>query len=167
LPTVTLAAFDDVDESQEPFTLTGGLPAGGTYSGTGVSGGMFYPGVAGLGTHTITYSYTNSYGCDDFAEQSITVADISGVNMLNNGIRVEMYPNPNNGILFLNIRSIVAKELTVTVMNEVGRIVLETEVQADHQSVHQIDLSQLSSGIYFVNIKGEMVQMINKLSLQK
>ncbi len=167
LPIVNLQPFPNVDESAPGFVLTGGTPPGGTYTGTGVSNGMFYPGVAGLGTHTITYSYTNSYGCDNFAEQSITVADISGIDMLNNGIRVEMYPNPNSGVLFLNIRSIVAKELTVTIMNEVGRIVLKTEVMTDNQEVHQIDLSQLASGIYFVNIKGEMVQIINKLSLQK
>ncbi|HXC03410.1 MAG TPA: PKD domain-containing protein, partial [Bacteroidia bacterium] len=34
------------------IALTGGTPSGGTYSGPGVSGGMFNPGVAGVGTHT-------------------------------------------------------------------------------------------------------------------
>ena len=32
-----------------------GTPAGGTFSGNGVSGGLFNPGVAGVGTHIITY----------------------------------------------------------------------------------------------------------------
>ena len=45
LPTVTLSliAFSDVCESGAAFSLSGGLPAGGTYSGTGVSGGVFDP----------------------------------------------------------------------------------------------------------------------------
>jgi hypothetical protein len=38
------------------FTLTGGTPAGGTYSGNGVSGGIFDPAVAGTGVHVITYT---------------------------------------------------------------------------------------------------------------
>ncbi|MDD3686133.1 MAG: N-acetylmuramoyl-L-alanine amidase [Bacteroidales bacterium] len=42
---------------QEAFELTGASPAGGAYSGTGVISGVFDPTAAGLGTHTITYSY--------------------------------------------------------------------------------------------------------------
>jgi hypothetical protein len=44
-----------------PFSLTslgGFTPAGGTFSGTGVSGGIFNPVAAGSGDHTITYTYT-------------------------------------------------------------------------------------------------------------
>ncbi len=40
-----------------PFALMGANPPGGTYSGDGVSGGLFSPAVAGVGPHTITYSY--------------------------------------------------------------------------------------------------------------
>jgi hypothetical protein len=39
-----------------PFVLTGGLPAGGTYSGPGVSNGVFSPALAGSGVKTITYT---------------------------------------------------------------------------------------------------------------
>ncbi len=55
-----------------PFTLKGGLPLGGTYSGTGVSAGQFNP-ATGPGTHPITYSYTNVYGCINTASLSFTV----------------------------------------------------------------------------------------------
>jgi hypothetical protein len=167
LPVVTLAAFDDVDESAAPFTLTGGLPLGGIYSGTGVSDGMFYPGIAGMGTHTITYTYSNAYGCENSAQQTITVDDINSVNTINAGINIEMYPNPNNGILFLNINSIISKELSVTIMNEVGMAVLNTKIQVDNKSINQIDLSQLASGLYFISIKGEMVNTMYKVALQK
>jgi len=56
------------------FTLYGGTPSGGTYSGTGVVGGQFDPSVAGVGTHTITYTYIDANGCEDFAEQDIVVS---------------------------------------------------------------------------------------------
>lgn len=39
-----------------PFTLKGGVPEGGIYSGNGVKNGKFYPEKAGTGKHTITYS---------------------------------------------------------------------------------------------------------------
>ena len=42
----------------------GGTPSGGTWTGTAVSGGnTFTPSVAGLGNHTLTYTYTDANGC--------------------------------------------------------------------------------------------------------
>ncbi|WP_347160200.1 T9SS type A sorting domain-containing protein [Pontibacter chitinilyticus] len=71
-PTATLAAFSNVCVNATSFALTGGSPAGGTYSGTGVNNGQFNPATAGVGTHTITYTY-NSNGCTVSATSSITV----------------------------------------------------------------------------------------------
>ena len=42
--------------TQSAVTMTG-LPAGGTFSGPGVTGTQFDPASAGLGTHTITYDW--------------------------------------------------------------------------------------------------------------
>lgn len=56
-----------------PTFITMGSPTGGTYFGAGVSNGQFNPVTAGLGTHTIGYTYTNSQGCVDTAYSSITV----------------------------------------------------------------------------------------------
>ncbi len=74
LPLVTLGTFGSVLTTDAPVTLSGGSPAGGTYSGSGVSGGSFNPAVAGPGTHPITYSYTNpSTACTNTAVSNITV----------------------------------------------------------------------------------------------
>jgi gliding motility-associated-like protein len=56
-----------------PFTLTGGNPTGGVYRGRGVTGDIFYPGVAGIGLHVIEYTYTNAKGCASTATASIQV----------------------------------------------------------------------------------------------
>jgi hypothetical protein len=53
-------------------TLTGS-PAGGTFSGPGVTGNTFDPSVAGAGLHTITYSYTDGNGCSASTSQQTTV----------------------------------------------------------------------------------------------
>ncbi|MFZ4707534.1 MAG: hypothetical protein ACOYMF_16160, partial [Bacteroidales bacterium] len=55
------------------FALAGGTPAGGTYSGPGVAGGIFTPATAGVGVHTITYTYANVYGCSGSCSFPITV----------------------------------------------------------------------------------------------
>ena len=74
LPTVTCPADLIVYNSTPSFVLTGGSPTGGVYSGTGVSGGIFIPAVAGIGIMTITYSYTDPLtGCSNFCTFTITV----------------------------------------------------------------------------------------------
>jgi hypothetical protein len=53
--------------------LTGQSPAGGTFSGPGVSNNMFDPAVAGLGTHTITYTAGQGICFANSCSFSITV----------------------------------------------------------------------------------------------
>lgn len=73
LPSVTCPADFAVYADAAAFTLTGGLPAGGTYSGTGVSGGQFDPATAGVGVHTITYTYTDGNTCSNSCTFTLTV----------------------------------------------------------------------------------------------
>ncbi|HPO61869.1 MAG TPA: T9SS type A sorting domain-containing protein, partial [Candidatus Kapabacteria bacterium] len=73
LPEVTIVEFADVCLNESEFALSGGLPLGGEYSGNGVSNGNFYPGIAGAGEHTITYTYTNELGCSNSVSAKIKV----------------------------------------------------------------------------------------------
>jgi gliding motility-associated-like protein len=74
-----LAAIPDVCILAGSITLMQGSPAGGSYSGIGVSGNTFDPTIAGLGTHTIFYIYSDGNGCVDTANTSVLVYDISGI----------------------------------------------------------------------------------------
>jgi len=69
-PSVSQAAVNALCSNESPVALTGGSPAGGTYTGTGVSGGQFDPSV---GTQTLTYTYTDGNGCTDDATFTVTV----------------------------------------------------------------------------------------------
>ncbi|MHC1708503.1 MAG: gliding motility-associated C-terminal domain-containing protein [Bacteroidales bacterium] len=79
-PVVTLAVFPDLCINSDPLALSGGTPIGGTYSGTGVIGTEFQPAAAGAGTFSINYSYANIAGCEDSAQQLITVHVLPVVN---------------------------------------------------------------------------------------
>jgi hypothetical protein len=73
LPVVTMVAVGTYCTTDAPFTLTQGSPSGGTYSGIGVSNNIFSPSVAGAGTRTITYTFTNANGCTNSASNSVIV----------------------------------------------------------------------------------------------
>jgi hypothetical protein len=75
LPEVTLAEFEPVCIYSEPFQLSGGSPAEGYYLGNGVNNNVFDPIASGVGSHTITYFYTNSNGCTNSASSELIVND--------------------------------------------------------------------------------------------
>jgi hypothetical protein len=83
LPVVSIAAFAQgsvcIDNSALP--LPAGSPAGGTYSGTGVSGTDFDPAAAGSGTHTITYYYEDANTCAASASTTLAVNALPVVTM--------------------------------------------------------------------------------------
>ncbi len=62
----------------EPAVLTGN-PAGGIFSGPGISGNEFDPAMAGVGNHSIVYSYTDVYGCQNSSTQTVQVNPLPDV----------------------------------------------------------------------------------------
>lgn len=102
-PLVTLDAFPAQCLDVPYYQLTGGLPAGGEYSGFGVADGVFYPSTIGTGTYTITYTYTDAYGCTGFAESTIEVLDLPVVSFdpipdqCQNGLGYTLTGTPEGG----------------------------------------------------------------------
>jgi cytoskeletal protein CcmA (bactofilin family) len=74
LPTVTFSSVGPFLVTDAAVDLSSSVsPSGGIFSGTGISGTMFDPATAGVGTHTITYTFTDVNGCTNNASQDITV----------------------------------------------------------------------------------------------
>ncbi|MFN8165162.1 MAG: T9SS type A sorting domain-containing protein [Bacteroidia bacterium] len=73
LPNVTISNQADVCQNAGTVHLSGGVPIGGDYFGTGISSNNFDPVVAGIGTHNITYIYTDAHGCTDSSSTTIDV----------------------------------------------------------------------------------------------
>jgi uncharacterized protein (TIGR02145 family) len=77
VPNVTFTScFDTVTTlNAKPIKLKGGIPPGGTFSGSGVNSvtGIFTPASAGIGLKTISYSYTNVNLCSAGTAKTILV----------------------------------------------------------------------------------------------
>ncbi len=97
LPVVTLNELGSICINANPIALTG-LPEGGSYSGIGVEGNMFYPAVAGAGTYSITYTYTNENGCTASSSQAVTVNALPEVTLGQLGaVCISAFPIVLNG----------------------------------------------------------------------
>lgn len=164
LPVVTLDSLgfpDSLCYDAGAQALTGGSPAGGVYSGAGVSNGNFYP-VVGPGTFNITYTYTDANGCSAEATHSVTVTTCGlDINAYNSD-KFKMYPNPSNGELHITVGSNFV-EGDLEVIDVTGRIVLSQKITTADTP---LDLETINSGVYFVQVSHNGVLLRQKLVRQ-
>ena len=73
-PQVSLGSQGYVCELDGPQALSGGQPAGGIYSGTGITNDSIFPSLAGVGSHWVYYTYTDATtGCTNTKKRAISV----------------------------------------------------------------------------------------------
>ncbi|MBK9793184.1 MAG: M4 family metallopeptidase [Sphingobacteriales bacterium] len=152
LPTVTLSLIDTVSLNTAPFSLSGGLPIGGSYSGAGVTGGIFSPSAAGPGMHVITYTYTDVNGCSNLKKDSIFVQIVTGIKDNKNDINISIYPNPSNGIIKFTIGNVKEGNGDVEIINNLGQLLYSDKIRIFNLSEFTFDISNFASGIYYLKI---------------
>jgi len=158
-PVVSLSftGQDTLGDCKTNVALTGGSPAGGTYTGTGVVGADFQPSAVGDGTYTITYTFTNASGCTASQSKAIHVLPCPlGIQELTS-LSLKLYPNPSNGLFTLETPEIGG---VLQVLNAIGQVIHSEKVT---QTSSVLDLQSQVSGIYLVKIesaKGVAIQRI-------
>jgi hypothetical protein len=147
LPTVTLTLpVATVCVYNSAVTLSGGAPASGTYAGPGVSGGSFTPANAGLGTKTVTYSYTDANGCSNTATDDIVVDACAAINEVSQENLVA-YPNPSNGLFSVAME--VNNQLTNLNVVDLQGKTMDAGVVVQG-TVISIDLTKAANGVYLL-----------------
>ncbi|NRA12369.1 MAG: T9SS type A sorting domain-containing protein [Crocinitomicaceae bacterium] len=130
-----------------------GTPLGGTYSGPGVTGNNFDPSEAGLGIHSVTYTFTDSIGCTD-----IDVQDCASISE-NSLDGVSVYPNPATTVVSLNIPEHMTN-VKATLYDSNGKRINAWNVNSTH---FEIGIQNLSSGMYLLKVHTENEMGHNKI----
>lgn len=130
-----------------------GTPAGGVFIGPGVSGNTFDPASAGVGQHSIIYSYVDECGSVNSAglctEVTLNVG-VGGSHMSTSNVHV--YPNPNRGqfTVEMDLQGLASLQ----VFDAAGRLVHNEVFQANgSKTIRNLDLSSLSKGSYAVQVQ--------------
>lgn len=157
-PTASLnLATTEVCTYSNPITLTGGQPAGGVYTGNGVTSSTFTPSSALIGNQIITYTVTEN-GCEGSATATITVdacASIEGTAL--NSFKV--YPNPTTGELKIELTDNSIQNALFEIVNIDGKVMLTQEIKNSTQ-VNTISLVHLAKGTYLLQVKdGDRTQV--------
>lgn len=145
LPNVTASAANTLPCVADGAVALTGSPAGGSWAGPGVSGNSFDPATAGVGTHNLVYTFTDSLtACTDTAQVNVTVDICLGITNDANG-SMNIFPNPATDVL--QVRGVSAMN-TYSVVDVNGRVVLNGSFSGAASA--QIDVSALSAGTYML-----------------
>ena len=161
-PTVTLDAFTAICMQDAAFSLSGGLPAGGTYSGTGIAAGQFDPMIAGVGSQTITYTFQDANSCSSAATQSLMVNDCAGITELV-GTTITLAPNPVSDQLFITVDSVDGSEIVWNMVTEDGKIVIFSRPILIGTEI--INVSKFAKGVYFLQFTSSNGAMTKKVMI--
>jgi GH18 family chitinase/PKD repeat protein len=156
LPTVSIdPAFEtNYDVNSGNISLTFGQPTGGTYTGAGVSGGVFSTTTAGVGSHNVIYNYTDGNGCSNSTTLTLNVSFTTGVSSVTVAHKLSLYPNPFSHHLNINFSTTTPDEVSYySIVDERGRLVLSGEIVSIEGEVKKsINTEILERGFYYFTV---------------
>lgn len=135
------------DNCTDPVTIVGQDPVAGT--------------LLPDGTYTITIFAEDEYGNIGECTFELTVESVLGIadNKLENG--VVLYPNPAvNTVTIANATTIQLEQAAIYDIN--GRLIQDIDLSG-MTTEQSVDVSNLASGVYMVQIVGEEAQTVKRL----
>ncbi len=123
----------------------------------GATNQVYYPTVNG-NYYVVIY---DPFGC--FTASAVDSATNVGIAEYMDLFNSSLYPNPNNGSFTVEFNLSVAQELSIQVMDVAGQLLYSRSLnQASGEGREEIDLTGLSSGIYFLKLQGEKGQVVKR-----
>ncbi|MCF6341685.1 MAG: PKD domain-containing protein [Bacteroidales bacterium] len=146
LPQITLGDWPDIlcNQEEPPVQLTAD-PTGGVYSGNVTEDGIFTSETAPLGWNVIAYTFEDSTGCENSAQDSIFVDQCVGVGNVFSEENINIYPNPNDGKFVVESSDFI---ISVEIINQLGEVVF-----AKNYNRKRIEIeADLKKGIYYIRL---------------
>ena len=164
LPTVSMGADEDMCDNAGIFNLAG-TPAGGTFSGPGVSGNEFNPLTAGVGVHTLSYEFEDANGCSNTAFAVYTVDDCASIteNSLSNSLILA--PNPSSTHIDIEVTGDNLTIHAVRLISLEGRV-LEVKYNDALANTIRLEVSSYAKGTYMAIISTSKGEITRKFIVQ-
>ncbi|HWB64851.1 MAG TPA: T9SS type A sorting domain-containing protein, partial [Chitinophagales bacterium] len=91
----------------------------------------------------------------------------TGVGEINTDMRFDVYPNPNNGNLNVDVALPGIQDIAIEIYNELGQRLLTKSESRFYSGTLQFNLSTYAPGLYFVKLTGKDHSVARKIILQK
>lgn len=156
LPNVTFNQIHSNLCFNEPAIQLNGQPSGGQYyggpySGLGIITGSFYPILAGLGAHQLSYSYTDANNCSNSAIATLTVGACTGLTELPLTPVFSVYPIPASNQITIKTTNGL-KDLQLNIFNSLGQFIKTVEYKKGMENI-TIDTQLFARGMYLLKVE--------------
>ncbi|WP_158644006.1 T9SS-dependent choice-of-anchor J family protein [Pseudobacter ginsenosidimutans] len=146
-PIITTATNVCVEERNIQLLAT---PAGGIFSGTGVTGNNWNLEIPALGKHTISYTTTDANGC---TASTSKVIELGFCNENRSVTVVQGYPNPTKGKITLKALITEEGQYNVRANDFNGRTIWNKKVHLRiGWNVFDVDLTTQKAGLYIITL---------------
>jgi large repetitive protein len=149
-PVVTVNPFQALCSYSAPFTMSNGLPAGGTYTGSGITNNIFSPGSVPIGSSIVTYTYVDVNDCSASAQTTIDVNNCAGIDEKEKSY-FALFPNPNNGQF--KVTSTGTPMDHIIIYDAQGKMVFNESYSGIFTV--DFDLNVYSNGVYYIEINSD------------
>lgn len=114
-------------------------------------------------TSTYTVTGTDANGCSNSSAFTQSVGSCTSIKYMAEALEATMiYPNPTNCLLYIELNAVI-ENCNVEIFNAIGQLMIN---QKPTTTKHQINLSSLTKGIYFVKVKSEDEFVMKKIIKQ-
>jgi hypothetical protein len=109
--------------------------------------------IAGNGQHMYILTVTDNHGCQANDSIVVTVIDDSGIEPATTEDKINVFPNPSNGIITLVSYNFSNEIVEVEISDCMGKTLYRSAINANSLiDGLQLDLSGFAKGIYFLKI---------------
>jgi hypothetical protein len=163
LSPVFLAGFsqDTVCVGVGLVPLPNGIPTGGSYAGAGLNGSFFDPDLAGTGTQTVVYMYTNNQQCTSADSAAITVEICTALEHASSFHSLQVFPNPSPGLFTLHLpqRSLVQQISVFNMAQQKMPFYIDRNTATDFG----VNIRHLQQGVYVVQVQTTKALYVQKI----
>jgi len=122
----------------------------------------------GIGTGMFWVDVTDVETCSSSDTISVSFDDCTGITEINEAWSVNVSPNPSDGRFTVEIQTKTEKPVELIIFNTVGSVVYREESVNIFQNMSKsINLQAYPEGLYFLNVKGNGINIIKKIVVQK
>ena len=131
-------------------------PQGGIWEGVVSSDGIFDPSITGIGTHTLTYTFSVNGGCPKTDTITLVVENCTSINELKkSSTLLDIFPNPIDNATTISFELSERTEMEITISNLNGKFFTIIKKGIFNKGKHKFDWRKpisFPSGVYTLNL---------------
>ncbi|MCE3296078.1 MAG: hypothetical protein K0R65_1792 [Crocinitomicaceae bacterium] len=164
LPEVNLPALSDICDTLEVYLFPAADPLGGTYTGEGITGSEFHPGIAGVGEHEYSYTYVDLNSCSTTVLDTLNVVEciLAGNTEILTDQLISIYPNPASSVLYIRLNTDDIDKISL--QDNLGR---EVRLIENPDVFMSVDVSAFANGIYYLRLDKNDGQLVYKIHIER